>query len=149
MPTIWVDADAAPAACKEVLFRAAERRQVEVVLVANRLQKVPRSKWVRAVKVGAGFDVADDWIVDNVNPGDLVITNDIPLAAQAIDKGATILRPRGQELDERNVRQKLAMRDLMDELRGAGVMTGGPPPYSPRDKQQFANAIDRWLTQRK
>lgn len=119
------------------------------MLVANRLQKVPRSKWVRAVKVGAGFDVADDWIVDNVNPGDLVITNDIPLAAQAIDKGATILRPRGQELDERNVRQKLAMRDLMDELRGAGVMTGGPPPYSPRDKQQFANAIDRWLTQRK
>jgi len=146
MPTIWIDADAAPRACKDILFRASQRRNVDLVLVANRWQQVPRSARIRFVRVGSGFDVADDYIATECAPGDLVITNDIPLAAQVIDKGATALRPRGELLDERNVRQRLGMRDFLDELRGAGVTTGGPPPFGDREKQQFANALDQWLT---
>ena len=146
MPTIWVDADAAPRACKEVLFKAADRRAVPVVLVANRWQQVPRSPHLSFVQVEQGLDVADDHIAANCAAGDLVITADIPLAAQVVERGAEVLQPRGELLDPANVRQRLSIRDHLDELRGAGIMTGGPPPYGARDKQRFANALDRWLT---
>ncbi len=146
MPTIWIDADAAPRACKEVLFKASAKRKVALVLVANHWQQTPRNRLVRFVQVAAGMDVADDYIAEHVEEGDLVITNDIPLAAQVVEKGAEVLRPRGEPLNTTNVAQKLAMRDFMDELRGTGVMTGGPPPYADKDKQRFANAIDRWVT---
>lgn len=146
VPKLWIDADAAPRACKDVLFRASQRRGVELVLVANRWQQVPKSSRIQFVQVGAGFDVADDHIAEQCQAGDLVITDDIPLASQVIARGAAVLRPRGEMLDERNVKQRLATRDALEEMRGAGIMTGGPPPYSDRDKQQFANALDRWLT---
>lgn len=146
--TIWIDADAAPRACKEVLYRASDRRKLPLVLVANRWQQVPASSRITFVQVGKGFDVADDYIVDHCSAGDLVITNDIPLAAQVIEKGASVLRPRGEELTADNVRHQLSMRDFMDEMRGNGVMTGGPPAYGPKDKQSFANALDRWLARR-
>ena len=146
MPTIWIDADAAPRACKDVLFRASQRRKVPLVLVANRWQQTPRSSRIRFVQVGKGFDVADDYIAEHCTAGDLVVTNDIPLAAQVIEKGARVLRPRGEELTEANVRQRLAMRDFKEELRASGVMTGGPPAYGDREKQRFSNALDRWLT---
>lgn len=146
IPTIWLDADGAPGPVREVLFRAAERRRVPLVLVANRPIPTPKLKWIRSVVVGAGFDVADDHIAASCAPGDLVVTNDIPLASQVIDKGATALRCRGELLTPENVRQRLATRDMLDELRGGGVFSGGPPPYSPSDKQRFANAVDRWLT---
>lgn len=145
-PTVWIDGDGLPAAVRDVLFRAAMRREVPTVIVANRAVRTPRSKWIRSVQVAAGFDVADEHIVESCQPGDLVITGDIPLAAQAIARGATVLQHRGEELDERNVQQRLAMRDMLDELRGGGVTTGGPPPYSSVDKQRFANALDRFLT---
>ncbi len=146
MSTIWIDADATPRACKEVLFRASERRGVSLVLVANRAQQVPRSRRITFVQVGRGLDVADDYIAERVVEGDLVITNDIPLASQVIEKGASVLRPRGEELDRANIAQRLSMRDFMDELRGSGVMTGGPPAWGTKDKQRFSNALDRWLT---
>ena len=145
MPTIWIDADAAPRDCKDVLFKAAERTHIPLVLVANHPQNVPNRRWIRFVQVGKGFDVADDYIADQCEDGDLVITNDIPLAAQVVEKGALALRPRGELLDAKNVRQQLAMRDFMDSMRGSGVMTGGPPPFGPKEKQAFANALDRWL----
>jgi len=128
MLTIWIDADAAPRACKDVLFRASQRKKVSLVLVANSYQTVPKLNWIRFVQVGKGFDVADDYIVEHCAAGDLVITNDIPLADQVIDKGAAVIRPRGEELDAKNVKQRLAQRDCLDELRGGGVVTGGPPP---------------------
>ena len=145
MPTVYIDADATPRACKEVLFRASERRGLPLVLVANRWGKVPRSTRIRMVVVEQGFDVADEWIAAECQDGDLVITNDIPLAAQVIEKGAHVIRPRGEELTAANVRQQLAMRDFLDELRGGGVMGGGPPPYGPKDRQRFSNALDRWI----
>jgi uncharacterized protein YaiI (UPF0178 family) len=144
--TIWVDADGVPTAVTEVVLRAADKRQVPTVIVANRQLPAPRSRFARAVRVGAGFDVADDYIAERCAPGDLVITNDLPLAAQVIDKGATALQHRGEVLTAANVRQRLAVRDMLEELRGGGVMTGGPPPYGPSDKQAFANALDRFLT---
>ncbi|MBW1878244.1 MAG: DUF188 domain-containing protein [Deltaproteobacteria bacterium] len=128
MLTIWIDADAAPRACKDVLFRASQRKKVSLVLVANSYQTVPKLNWIRFVQVGKGFDVADDYIVEHCAAGDLVITNDIPLADQVIDKGAAVIRPRCEELDAKNVKQRLAQRDFLDELRGGGVVTGGPPP---------------------
>ena len=146
MPTIWIDADAAPRDCKDVLFRAAERRGVDLILVANRAIKTPKLSRIRSVQVAQGFDVADDYIVEHCQAGDLVITNDIPLAAQIVEKGAIALRPRGELLDAKNVRQQLAMRDFMDDMRGAGVVTGGPSPFGPKEKQAFSNTLDRWLT---
>lgn len=116
-----------------------------LVLVANKWQKVPTRSWIRFVKVEKGLDVADDYIADSVAAGDLVITNDIPLADAVIEKGCRVIRPRGEELDAHTIKQRLAVRDLMDDLRGAGVMTGGPPAYGPKEKQRFANAVDRWL----
>ncbi|TVQ88818.1 MAG: YaiI/YqxD family protein [Deltaproteobacteria bacterium] len=145
-PSIWLDGDGSPAAVREVLFRAAERRSVPVTVVANRHQSTPKLRWIRMVVVESGIDVADDYIVAHCRPGDLVVTNDVPLAAEVIERGAIAMRCRGELLTEANVRQRLATRDMLDALRGGGVVTGGPPPYSPSDKQRFANTLDRWLT---
>ena len=145
---IWVDADACPGPIKEILFRAAERAQVVVTLVANQMLRTPPTRWVRAIQVAGGFDVADNEIVQRLSSGDLVVTQDIPLAAQAIDKGALALHPRGELYTRETIAQRLSMRNFMDELRGAGVDTGGPATFHARDRQAFANQLDRWLQQR-
>ncbi|MCB1750024.1 MAG: YaiI/YqxD family protein [Gammaproteobacteria bacterium] len=142
---IWVDADACPGAVKEVIFRAAERRRVETVLVANHAVPVPPSPWIRALKVADGFDVADNAIVAAVAANDLVVTADIPLAAEVLAKGAHALNPRGEVYDDDTIRQKRAMRDFMDTMRSSGVHSGGPPPFGARDKKAFADAFDRLL----
>jgi len=146
---LWVDADACPRVIKEVLYRAAEREQVLLTLVANQPLKTPPSRYIKSIKVPAGFDVADNEIVKLTEPGDLVITADIPLAAEVIEKGGHALNPRGEMYTADTIRQKLTMRDLMDELRGSGVNTGGPPTISQRDRQSFANELDRFLTRSK
>jgi len=146
---ILVDADACPVAIKEILFRAAEREQVSVTLVANQYLRTPPSRYVRAVQVPGGFDVADHEIVRRVAVGDLVVTQDIPLAALVIKKGALALDPRGELHTPDTIAQRLSMRNFMDELRGAGVDTGGYAAFHARDKQAFANQLDRWLAQRK
>lgn len=144
-----MDADACPKVIKEVLYRAAEREQVILTLVANQPLKTPPSRFIKSVKVAAGFDVADNEIVKLTETGDLVITADIPLAAEVIEKGGHALNPRGEMYTADTIRQKLTMRDLMDELRGSGVNTGGPPAISQRDRQSFANELDRFLTRSK
>ncbi|MBD3868976.1 MAG: YaiI/YqxD family protein [Acidobacteria bacterium] len=146
--TIWVDADACPRVIKEILYRAAERVQVELVLVANRPLHTPPSRFISSTKVGAGFDVADRHIADAVQPGDLVITADIPLAADVVEKEAIALNPRGELYTEENIRERLAMRDLMDQLRSTGMETGGPPEFSKKDRMAFANSLDRILAVR-
>lgn len=143
---IWVDADACPGASKEILFRAAERRRVEVTLVANHFMRVPKSPYVRFVQVESGFDVADNAIAARVAPGDLVVTADIPLASAIVDAGATALDPRGRLYTRENVKELLARRNLMDELRSTGTITGGPAALDARNLQDFANALDRYLT---
>jgi hypothetical protein len=143
---IWVDADACPREVKEVIFRAAERRKVPAVLVANGDLRLPRSAYLSTVRVGAGLDVADGYMVQHASPGDLAVTADIPLAAALVAKGVLALDPRGEVYDADNVRERLAMRDLMKELRDSGMATGGPKPFDARDKQQFANALDRELS---
>lgn len=145
---IWVDADACPGVIREILFRAAERRRLALILVANQALRVPPSQYVSAVQVPKGFDVADNHIAESVAPGDLVITADIPLAAAVIDKGALALNPRGELYTKENIRQALDMRNFMDQLRGSGVDTGGPPTFSQGDRQAFANQIDRLLARR-
>lgn len=145
---IWVDADACPVAVKEMLFRAAERAEVMVTLIANQYIGVPKSRYIRSIQVPKGFDVADNEIVQRLTDGDLVITADIPLAAEAIEKGAKALNPRGELYTENNIRSRLNMRDFMDSLRSAGVDTGGSPPYSHSDRQTFANQLDRILAKR-
>lgn len=142
---IWVDGDACPKPVKEILFRAAERTQQALILVANRTLLVPRSPWISAIQVPSGFDVADQYIVDQVQSGDLVITADIPLAATVIAKAALVLNPRGERYDQENIREALALRDFMSELRESGVQTGGPAAFSQSDRQSFANALDRLL----
>ncbi|MBN8922712.1 MAG: DUF188 domain-containing protein [Rhodanobacter sp. 68-29] len=146
---ILVDADACPVAIKEILFRAAERAQVSVTLVANQYLRTPPTRFVRAVQVPGGFDVADHEIVRRVVAGDLVVTQDIPLASLVIEKGALALHPRGELFTAETIAQRLGMRNFMEELRGAGVDTGGHAPFHPRDKQAFANQLDRWLQQRR
>lgn len=146
---IWVDADACPVVIKEILFRAAEREQVPVTLVANQYLRTPPSRWIRAIQVPQGLDVADSEIVQRTAAGDLVVTQDIPLAALVVDKGALALDPRGQLHTRETITQRLSMRDFMDELRGAGVDTGGPAAFHPRDRQAFANALDAWLARRR
>ena len=146
-PQIWVDADACPVAIKEVLFRAAEREQVHVTLVANQWIRTPPSRFVRSIQVPGGFDVADAEIVERVSAGDLVVTQDIPLAALVIEKGALAVHPRGELYTPDTIAQRLSMRNFMDELRGSGVDTGGPGAFHARDKQAFANQLDRWLVQ--
>jgi uncharacterized protein YaiI (UPF0178 family) len=142
---IWVDADACPRVIKDILYRAAERKKVKMTLVANQPLRTPPSAYIDSLVVGAGFDVADDKIVELLNAGDLVITADIPLAAAAIEKAGHALNPRGQFYTTENIAERLAVRDMLDELRGAGVETGGPPPIGPNDKQTFANQLDRFL----
>ena len=145
---IWVDADACPGAIKEILFRAADRERVQVTLVANSALRVPPSPYLRTLQVPAGLDVADKRIVELLAPADLVITADIPLAAAAIEKNAHALNPRGELYTKDNIRERLSMRNFMDELRGSGVTTGGPAALGPRDRQAFANSLDSFLAKR-
>lgn len=142
---IWVDADATPAVVKEILFRAADRKQIRTTLVANKLLKVPPSPWIKALQVPHGFDVADNEIAARVEPGDLVITADIPLAAQVIEKGGHALNPRGEFYSPENIREALNLRDFMAGLRDAGLTSSGPPAFSQADRQAFANQLDRFL----
>jgi uncharacterized protein YaiI (UPF0178 family) len=142
---IWVDADACPNAIKDILFRAADRMQVPTTLVANQKIRVPPSPYIRNVQVSSGFDEADSYISNQVALGDLVITADIPLAAEVVAKGALALSPRGELYDNSNIRERLTMRDFMDELRGSGVDTGGLSQLKPSDRQAFANQLDHWL----
>lgn len=146
---IWVDADACPAVVKEILYRAARRTETPLILVANQMLRVPPSPWIRAVQVPGGFDVADQRIADEVATGDLVVTADIPLAAQVIAKGALVIDPRGELLSAANIRERLSMRDFMESLRSSGVETGGPAAFSSADRQAFANQLDRLLAKRK
>jgi len=145
---IWVDADACPAVIKEILFRAAQRTGVELTLVANQAVNVPACRQIRTLQVASGFDVADNEIVKRLEAGDLVITSDIPLAAQVIEKGGIALSPRGELHTVDNIRARLNMRDFMDTLRASGVRTGGPPPLNQVDRKNFANHLDRILAQR-
>jgi uncharacterized protein len=142
---IWVDADACPNVIKDILYRAAERVRVPLILVANQAIRVPPSPYIRAIQVGAGFDVADNRIVQQVEKGDLVITADIPLAAAVIEKGGFALNPRGEFYTPENIRQRLTMRNFMEELRSTGVETGGPSAFNQRDRQAFANQLDGFL----
>jgi len=144
---IWVDADACPVVIKEILFRAAERTGVELTLVANQYIKVPKRPNIKTVRVEAGFDVADNEIVKRATNNDLVITSDIPLAAEVIEKGAHALNPRGELYSVDNIKERLNMRDFMDTMRASGVQTGGPPALSQTDRQSFANELDKLLTQ--
>ena len=146
---IWVDADACPNVIKDVLFRAAERTGMMVTLVANQIIRTPPSKYLRTLRVEAGFDVADNEIVKRTEPGDLVITADIPLAAEVIAKGGVALNPRGERYTTETIKERLNMRDFMDTMRASGVQTGGPPALNQRDRQQFANELDKWLQQAK
>ena len=142
---IWVDGDACPNVIKDILFRVADRTQICVTLVANKLLRTPPSRFIRAVQVPSGFDVADNEIVRLLHTGDLVITADIPLAADVIAKGGYALTPRGEFYTKENIEQQLTMRYFMDALRSSGVDTGGPPPLSMSDRQMFANQLDRHL----
>jgi uncharacterized protein YaiI (UPF0178 family) len=142
---IWVDADACPAVVKDILYRAAERARVSLTLVANKPLRTPPSPFIRSLQVPRGFDVADNEIARRVEPGDLVVTADIPLAAQVIERGGHALDPRGELFSPETIRERLTMRDFMDELRASGVQTGGPPPLAHGDRQRFANQLDRLL----
>lgn len=142
---IWVDADACPKVIKEILYRAAQRRAVQLTLVANQPLRTPPSRHIRSVQVPAGFDVADNYIVNQAQAGDLVVTADIPLAAAVIDKGCHALDPRGEMYSEDNIRQRLSMRNFMETLRNSGVDTGGPSSLSQKDRQAFANRLDSFL----
>ncbi|MEW6612853.1 MAG: YaiI/YqxD family protein [Pseudomonadota bacterium] len=142
---IWVDADACPGAIKEILFRAAERMPVPLTLVANQPLRTPPSRYIKTIQVSGGFDVADNEIAKRVQPGDLVVTADIPLAAAVIERGGHALSPRGEFYTPDNIRERLSLRNFMDELRGSGVNTGGPAAFSQSDRQAFANQLDRWL----
>jgi uncharacterized protein YaiI (UPF0178 family) len=144
---IWVDADSCPLVIREVLFRAAERTRVELILVANQAVRVPASRMIRMLQVSPGFDVADNEIVQRLSAGDLVITSDIPLAAQVIEKDGTALSPRGERYTKDNVRARLNMRDFLDTLRASGIDTGGPPALSRGDRKAFADHLDRLLAQ--
>ena len=145
---IWVDADACPQPIKDILYRAAERSQVMTTLVANTPLRTPPSPFIRTLRVAKGFDVADSRIVQEVQPGDLVVTADIPLAAEVIARGAQALDPRGELYSEDNVRERLAIRNLMQDLRSQGALIGGPAPLASSDRQRFANHLDRLLARR-
>lgn len=146
---IWVDADACPVVIKEILFRAAERAKINVVFVANHAISHPESDFIRSMQVAQGFDVADNYIVQNVNSGDLVITSDIPLASDVLDKDAHALNPRGERYSPDSIKAILTMRNFMDTLRGSGTHTGGQQPYSQSDRQTFANQLDRLIMKSK
>jgi uncharacterized protein len=142
---IWIDADAAPRPMKEIVFRASDRRKIAVTLVANRWQRTPSSTRINLVVVDDGFDAADDYIAEHCEPGDVVITADIPLAARIVAKKVGAISPRGREFDEDNIAERLSTRNLMEELRGAELVSGGAPPFGDKDRQRFANALDRAL----
>ncbi len=142
---IWVDADSCPKVLKEILFKAAERKQVLLYLVANHSLQIPRSPYIRAVQVEHGFDVADRYIEERISSGDLLISNDIPLAAAVVAKGTLCITSKGRLLTPDNISDRLTMRNLQEELRSSGVQLSGPAPLSPQDKQQFANQLDQWL----
>jgi len=144
---LWVDADACPNVIKDILFRAAERKNIVCTLVANQFIAVPKVDWLKSIQVPAGFDVADDRIVELIQPGDLAITADIPLAAKVVEKGAFALNPRGTFYTSENIKQRLTMRNFMEELRSSGVQVGGPPTLNQQDRMAFANALDRFITQ--
>lgn len=144
---IWVDADACPGVIKEILFRAARRTELDLILVANQAISVPPSRNIKMIQVASGFDVADNEIVKRMSAGDLVITADIPLAAEVIEKAGQALNPRGELYTVDNIKNRLAMRDLMDSLRSSGVDTGGPPPLNQSDRKSFANQLDRIISQ--
>jgi hypothetical protein len=146
--SIWVDADACPNVIKEILFRAAERTGVAVILVANQPLQIPRIPSLRAVRVSSGFDVADGEIVKRVIPGDLVVTADIPLAAEVIAKGGEALNPRGERYSPDTIRGILAMRDFLDTMRSSGNVGGGPPPLTQANRNAFAGHLDTWLARR-
>lgn len=144
--TVWVDADACPNAIKAMMFKAAKRTEHPLILVANQYLSVPQSSFIRMIQVEQGFDVADDYIVQHVEKGHLVITSDIPLAAEVIEKGAKVITSRGEALTEQNIKQKLNMRDFMETMRSSAVDTrGGPAAFGQKDKQAFANALDQYL----
>jgi uncharacterized protein YaiI (UPF0178 family) len=142
---IWVDADACPVVIKEILFKAAERTEVQTTLVANQPIRTPPSRFIRSVQVASGFDVADDEIVKRLDAGDLVITGDIPLAAEVIEKGGFALNPRGELYTAENIKARLNIRDFMDTMRASGIDTGGPPALSQVDRKNFADNLDRLL----
>ena len=146
---IWVDADACPGEIKELLFRAAERVKVKVTLVANQSLRVPRSEYIETLLVRDGANIADRQIVELVAIGDLVVTADIPLAADVVAKGATAIDPRGHLYTEVNMGERLAVRNMLDQLRGGGHIGGGPANFGPKDRQAFANQLDRWLAKNK
>ncbi|WP_439135770.1 YaiI/YqxD family protein [Pseudomaricurvus sp.] len=145
---IWVDADATPKPVKEILFRAAQRAQILTTLVANQGLSVPNSPHLKTVQVASGFDVADNYIVQQCQDGDIVITADIPLAAEVVEKGALAINPRGEKYTRENIKQRLAMRDFMEEMRSSGQVTDGPKAYNQQDRQAFANTLDRLLSKR-
>ena len=142
---IWIDADACPNIVKDIIFRASQRTKTPVTLVANQYMAKPKSPLINSVQVKQGFDEADDYIVENLIENDIVITADIPLASDAIDKGALVINPRGELYTEDNIKQRLSTRDLMEELRSTGEVSGGPPSYNQKDGQKFANCLDRLL----
>ena len=146
---IWVDADACPRVIKDILYRAAQRVEVPLVLVANQPLQVPPSNLISTRQVAGGFDVADDYIVGQIEEGDIVVTADIPLAAEVVEKGALAINPRGELYNRNNIRQRLAMRDMMEEMRSSGAVSGGPPPLNQQDRQAFANQLDRLIVRLK
>ncbi len=143
--SIWVDADACPVAIKEMLIRAAKRTGIQVTFVANQSISLPPLKNLKSIQVSSGFDVADNYIVQQTQSGDLVITQDIPLADEVITKGAIAIGPRGQKYSKENIKSRLNMRDFMETMRSSGIHSGGPAPLNQQDKQNFANQLDRWL----
>jgi uncharacterized protein YaiI (UPF0178 family) len=146
---IWVDADACPGELKELLFRAAKRTKIRITLVANQFMRTPRSEFIDSLVVPAGANAADRRIVELLEPGDLVITADIPLASEAVAGGGKALNPRGELYTDANVGERLAVRNMLDEMRGGGQITGGPANFNAKDRQAFANQLDRWLTSAK
>lgn len=146
---IWVDADACPVVIKEILFRAAERTGVKLTFVANQPVNIPKSRYINYIQVSQGFDVADNEIVKRLSAGDLVITGDIPLAADVIEKGGSALSARGEKYTKENIKARLSMRDFMESLRSSGVNTGGPPALNQSDRKAFADALDKFLTRHK
>ncbi|MFB9145955.1 YaiI/YqxD family protein [Halomonas alkalicola] len=145
MPTLWVDADACPRVARDIIVRAAERTATPAWFVANHAVPLPPSRWVKGLAVSQGFDAADDEIVERIQPGDLLITSDLPLAMAAIERQAKVMTTRGEALNENNIRARVQMRDFMETMRASGEHTGGPRGYSDADRREFANALDRWL----
>lgn len=145
MPTLWIDADACPRVARDIIARAAERTNTPTWFVANHQVPLPASRWVKSLAVASGFDAADHEIVKRLEKGDLLITSDLPLAMEALDKDAMVMTTRGEGLDKNNIRARVQMRDFMETLRASGEHTGGPKGYSDSDRREFANALDRWL----